>query len=622
MDNLLQIDLSNVKKGRVVGIDLGTTNSLIASMEDDNRPIIIKGDNNNSLVPSIVTVYDDKHIIVGEEAKSLLTTETSKTIYSIKRLMGKSYSDVEKEKDYLTYTLVPRTEGLVRIEINNKEYTPIELSAMILRELKSRASQYFGEEVTQAVITVPAYFNDAQRQATKDAGKLAGFDVLRIINEPTAAALAYGLDKKVNATIAVYDLGGGTFDISILKLKDGVFEVLATNGDTHLGGDDVDKKLVEFIIDELKTLYPDYTPTPEQIQIIREYAENIKRYLSTNDKYILNIYFEEQDIMYSRNFLVDDIEIMASEVINKTKEPCLNSIKDANINIEDIDAVILVGGLTRMPLVKETVKELFKKEPFCGVNPDEVVALGAAIQADILAGSRKDVLLLDVTPLSLGIETIGGLMSVLIPRNTTIPIKATEIYTTFVDNQTGVDIHIFQGERELVKDNRSLANFTLKGIPPLKAGMAKIEVTFIINADGILQVMAKEKTTGIEQTVEVKPSYGLASSEIEKMLNDSLIYAESDIRQKMLIESKNEAESVAKAIENVFKQNEDIIPKPKQEEILKKVNMLKYFANKDDLSAIRSYLKEIEELTKPIAEKVMNTVISHALQDKNVNDIK
>jgi Fe-S protein assembly chaperone HscA len=624
MDNLLQIDLSKVKKRKVVGIDLGTTNSLIAYMKGD-KPVVIKDDNDKSLVPSVITVYDDKHIVVGQEAKSLLTTETNKTIYSVKRLMGKSYSDIRNEQDYLTYKLVPKTEGLVRIEINNKEYTPIELSAMILRELKSKATKYFNEDVTQAVITVPAYFNDAQRQATKDAGKLARFDVLRIINEPTAAALAYGLDKKENATIAVYDLGGGTFDISILKLKDGVFEVLATNGDTYLGGDDIDKKLVEYIIDELKMVYPDYQPTPTHIQIIREYAEDVKCYLSTHDKYILNIFFEDCDVMYNRNFLIGDIENMSFEIIEKTKLPCLNAIKDAKITTKDIDAIILVGGLTRMPLVRETVRDLFGKEPFFDINPDEAVALGAAIQADILAGSRKDILLLDVTPLSLGIETMGGLMSVLIPRNTTIPIKATETYTTFADNQTGVDINVFQGERELVKDNRSLAKFTLKGIPPMKAGLAKVKVTFAINADGILQVTAEETTTKIEQTVEITPSYGLTNSEIEKMLNDSLIFAESDIQQKMLIESKHEADIIIKAIENVFEKNKGILKKEEEEEILKKVNMLKYFISKDDISAIsaiRNCIKEIEVLTKPIAEEVMNKSIRNILQNKNIEDVK
>ena len=620
MDNLLQIDLSNIKKGKVVGIDLGTTNSLVAYMSD-GKPVVLKDEKGSGLVPSVITVYNDEHIVVGEEAKHLMITETSKTAYSVKRLMGKSYHDIEKESGYLTYRLIPKSEGLVRVEINGKEYTPIELSSMILKELKKRAGEYFGEPITQAVITVPAYFNDAQRQATKDAGKLAGLDVLRIVNEPTAAALAYGLDKKKKATIAVYDLGGGTFDISILKILDGIFEVLATNGDTYLGGDDIDRKIVEFMLDEIKQIYPDFYPSPSQMQTLRDYAEKIKCDLSYKDKYILDLFFDESDVMYNRNFLKEDIERLAAEVIDRTKEPCLNALKDANLKPEDIDAVVLVGGSTRMPLVKKTVEEIFGRKPFDDLNPDEVVALGAAIQADVLAGGTKDILLLDVNPLSLGIETLGGIMSVIIPRNTTIPIKAMETYTTFVDNQTGVDIHVLQGERELVKDNRSLAKFTLKGIPPMRAGMPKVEVSFLINADGILQVNAKEIRTGIEQAVDVKPSYGLTDDEIEKMLTDSIKYAESDIKNRMLIESKNEAQSVISSVEKVFAEHSELINQSEKDVIGKKTNMLKYFISKDDMSAMRNLTKELDTLTQPIAERVMNDAISKALQDKNILDI-
>jgi molecular chaperone DnaK len=620
MDNLLQIDLSNIRKGKVVGIDLGTTNSLVAYMKD-GKPVVLKDEKGSGLVPSVITVYNDEHIVVGEEAKRLMIAETSKTVYSVKRLMGKSYQDVEAETGFLTYRLIPKAEGLVRVEINGKEYTPIELSAMILKELRVRAGKYFNEPITQAVITVPAYFNDAQRQATKDAGKLAGLDVLRIVNEPTAAALAYGLDKKKKATIAVYDLGGGTFDISILKLLDGIFEVLSTNGDTYLGGDDIDRKIVEFMMAEINEIYPDFYPSPSQRQTLRDYAEKIKCHLSSHEKYILDLYFDENDVMYNRNFLKEDIERLAADVIDRTKEPCISALKDANLKTEDIDAVILVGGSTRMPLVKATVQEIFGKKPYDELNPDEVVALGAAVQADILAGGTKDILLLDVNPLSLGIETLGGIMSTIIPRNTTIPVKAMETYTTFVDNQTGVDIHVLQGEREMVTDNRSLAKFTLKGIPPMKAGMPKVEVSFLINADGILQVNAKEIRTGIEQAVEVKPSYGLTDDEIEKMLTDSIKYAESDIQQRMLIESKNEAQSIISSVEKVFNDHDDLIHPAEKDTITKKINMLKYFVSKDDLSALRNLTKELDTLTHPIAERVMNDAISKALQDKKILDI-
>jgi Fe-S protein assembly chaperone HscA len=619
MDNLLQIDLSNIKKGKVVGIDLGTTNSLVAYM-NNGKPEVLKDEKGTALVPSVITVYDDEHIIVGEEAKHKIISETSKTVYSVKRLMGKSYQDVENDTNLLTYRLVPKSEGLVRVEINGKEYTPIELSAMILKELKKRAEKHFGEPITQAVITVPAYFNDAQRQATKDAGKLAGLDVLRIVNEPTAAALAYGLDKKQNATIAVYDLGGGTFDISILKLKDGIFEVLATNGDTYLGGDDIDRKIMEFMLEEIKLLYPDFKPNPSELQLIRDSAEKIKCHLSFNEKYILDLYFEDSDIIYNRNFLREDIENISREVIERTIQPCKNALKDAKLNPQELDAVVLVGGSTRMPLVKQIVEEIFGIKPYDELNPDEVVALGAAIQADILSGGTKDILLLDVNPLSLGIETFGGVMSVIIPRNTTIPVKTTETYTTFVDNQTGVDIHVLQGERELAKDNRSLAKFTLKGIPPMKAGMPKVEVTFLINADGILQVSAKELRTGIEQSIEVKPSYGLTDEEIERMLRESIVYAEKDIQERMLIESKNEAQSVISSIEKVFNDHSDLISAEEKELITKKVNLLKFFLEKDDISAIRNLTKEVDILSRPIAERVINDTISKALQNKNILD--
>jgi molecular chaperone DnaK len=619
MANLIQIDVEGVKK-RIIGIDLGTTNSLVAHMVQGN-PEVIKDDKGKVLLPSIITVFDDEHIVVGEEAKHLLLKETSKTVYSVKRLMGKSYQDVTDDLTFLTYHLLPKTEGLVRIEINGKEYTPIELSSMILKSLKKRAEEFFNDEIKQAVITVPAYFNDAQRQATKDAGKLAGLDVLRIVNEPTAAALAYGLDKKKEGIIAVYDLGGGTFDISILKVKNGIFEVLSTNGNTRLGGDDIDRKLMEFILKEIKEIYPDAVPSPSDIQIIRDYAEKIKCGLSSTDKYIVDMELPDSGIMYSRNFLIEDFEILVKEIIDKTIDPCEKAIKDAGLKPEEIEVVVLVGGSTRMPLVKRTVEQVFKKKPFDDLNPDEVVALGAAIQADILAGSRKDLLLLDVTPLSLGIETFGGVMSVIIPRNTTIPTKVTEAFTTFVDNQTGVDIHVLQGERELATDNRSLAKFTLKGIPPMKAGLPKVEVTFMVNADGILRVSAKELRTNLEQKVEVKPSYGLTDEEIEQMLMESIQYAEYDIKARMLIESKNEANALLKSIENVLAANRDSFSNEEINSVMNIMQTLRDTLQHDELTIIRSLTKELDNLTRPIAQRVMNETIQGALSTKNVDEI-
>ena len=544
---------SEISKGRVVGIDLGTTNSLVAYVENGVAKIIEGPD--GKIVPSVVTIDDYGSVVaIGQKARQRSMQDASHTVYSVKRLMGKSYQDVKKEAGVLSYRLVPADEGLVRIQIGSKLYTPIELSSFVLRELKRRAEDYFNEPVTRAVITVPAYFNDAQRHATKDAGKLAGLDVLRIINEPTAAALAYGLDRKNDGTVAVYDLGGGTFDISILKIKNGIFEVLSTNGDTYLGGDDIDRRLMELFITQIKHLTPSFEPTPEQLQKIRTIAESAKITLTTQQHVMVEIDLPESGVAYRRNLTLDEFRRIAKTVIDRTRKPCEDAIRDAKIPLDDIDEVVLVGGSTRMPMVRALVKEIFQRKPHDELNPDETVALGAAIQADVLAGRTKDVLLLDVTPLSLGIETMGGMMSTIIARNTTIPAKATDMYTTFADNQTGVEINVFQGERDFVKDNRHLASFTLKGIPPLPAGAAKVDVTFLIDADGILQVHAIEAHTGVEQQVEVRPSYGLSPEEIEQMLRDSIVNASTDIVARRLAEAKTEAQRILGATEKVLGQ--------------------------------------------------------------------
>jgi molecular chaperone DnaK len=618
----------NGTAGRVVGIDLGTTNSLVAYVDHGVAKIIEASD--GRLVPSVVTLNDRGDVVaVGEKARERSMQDAQHTVYSVKRLMGKSYQDVKKESAMLGYRLVPADEGLVRIQIGQKLFTPIELSSYVLTELKRRAENFFNEPVTRTVITVPAYFNDAQRHATKDAGRLAGLDVLRILSEPTAAALAYGLDKTKEGIVAVYDLGGGTFDISILKITNGIFEVLSTNGDTYLGGDDIDRRLMELFITQIQYMTPAFAPTPEQLQKIRRIAEQVKISLSSQQRVMVEIDLPESGIAYRRNLTYQEFERVAKSIIERTRKPCEDALRDAKLRADEIEEVVLVGGATRMPMVKALVKEIFQRKPHDELNPDETVALGAAIQADILAGSTKDILLLDVTPLSLGIETMGGMMSTIIPRNTTIPAKVSDTYTTFVDNQTGVEINVFQGERDFVKDNRHLASFTLKGIPPLPAGAAKVDVTFLIDADGILQVRARETHTGTEQQVEVKPSYGLSEEEISRMLRESVEHAPADIAARRLVEAKTEAQRILAATEKVLGQlrrGQLAISAAKLKtinvaDVIDALYALRRVVNGEDAAAITEQQTILERATEPLAQEIMNASVAEALEGKTIEQV-
>src|SRR6476646_1876064 len=531
---------------KVVGIDLGTTNSLVAYVKD-GRPEVIRDKSGDGLVPSVVNAAADGTIYVGREAQRRLLTDAARTVYSVKRFMGKSAHDVGEEARLFPFRVSGDLGGVVRIGLGEREFTPPEVSAFILRELKHRAEAFFAEqgefdpEVDRAVITVPAYFNDAQRTATRDAGKIAGLDVMRIINEPTAASLAYGLDKRHTGLIAVYDFGGGTFDISILRVEDGVFQVLATGGDTHLGGDDIDLLLMHRVLAQVG-----WTQSAERIQEIRKAVIQAKWDLSDRETTELN----------GAPFTRAEFDALIRPIVDRTLEPCRQALADAKLDASQIDEVVLVGGSTRIPLVRRLVGELFGRKPHSELNPDEVVALGAAVQADILVTGNREMLLLDVTPLSLGIETMGGVVSKIILRNSTLPATGSEMFTTFVDKQTAVDIHVLQGERELVADNRSLARFKLRGIPPMPAGLARVQVQFQIDANGILSVSAHELRTDVAQTIEVKPSYGLTDDEVERMLLDSFEHAEADFDARLLIEARNEAETVIRATEKSLRSPE------------------------------------------------------------------
>jgi Fe-S protein assembly chaperone HscA len=618
---------------KVVGIDLGTTNSLVAYVKD-GAPVVIRDASGDALVPSVVSVGDGGSIHVGREAQRRLLTDARRTVYSVKRFMGKGREDVQHEAEHFPFRVSGEAGGVVRIGLGDKEYTPPEISALVLRELKQRAEAHFaaaGEvdnEVDRAVITVPAYFNDAQRTATRDAGRIAGLEVLRIINEPTAASLAYGLDKRHAGLIAVYDLGGGTFDISILKVEDGVFQVLSTNGDTHLGGDDVDVMLMDVVLRELGDGSAVAQPfraadklTPEQIQEIRKAVIQAKWDLSDRT---------ETDIVvgeYKRHISRAEFEKLIEPIVARTLEPCRQSLADAGLQPSQIDEVVLVGGSTRIPRVREAVAGLFGKTPHSELNPDEVVALGAAVQADILVTGNRDMLLLDVTPLSLGIETMGGVVSKIILRNSTIPATGSEMFTTGVDNQTAVDIHVLQGERELVADNRSLARFKLRGIPPMPAGLPRVEVQFQIDANGILSATARELRTEVEQTIEVKPSYGLTDEEVERMLLDSFEHAESDFAARLLIEARNEAESVIQATEKSLRSpdfpeiEKSELAAGERQRIESIVAALKMVLNSSDRETIQKWTHALNDATRHLAEVMMNRSVKAALAGKNIDSM-
>ncbi len=604
------------EKDIIVGIDLGTTNSLVAYIKD-GVPICVAGkDGKNTLVPSILhfLTSSEEGILVGDAAKEKLVSDPQNTIYSVKRLMGKSYKDVQGFENYFGYKIIdsPDNESLVKVRVKNKFYSPIELSSFILKELKSRIEDVLDKPISKAVITVPAYFNDSQRQATRDAGKLAGLDVLRIVNEPTAAALAYGLDKKAAETIAVYDLGGGTFDISILQIQDGIFEVLSTNGDTFLGGDDLDRAIIDYWIKENNIDKSLIITDKEFGQFIRLAAEKAKKALSTSDDF--SFAFNEINLEITKA----TFEKLIQPLVDKTIDCCKKALLDAGLSVDKIDEVVMVGGSTRVPLVKNTVARFFNKKPHDDLNPDEVVALGAAIQADILAGNQKDILLIDITPLSLGIETVGGLMDVIIPRNSKIPTKTARQYTTSVDGQKNLKIAVYQGERDLVEHNRKLGEFVLRGILPMPAGLPKIDIAFYLDADGILRVKAKELRSNVEQEVKMKASYGLSDEEMALMLLDSIQNAASDLQIRSLLEARNEANNIVLAADKFVVQNAAILSDDEKTETLKLTAILRGAVAGDNKDAINAAMETLNEYTSPLAHRAMDVNIAEAMKGKKL----
>jgi Fe-S protein assembly chaperone HscA len=610
---------------RIIGIDLGTTNSLVAFMQGES-PVVIPGEDGLNLVPSVVALDEKGQIIVGNAARKYLIETPERSVYSIKRLMGRGVEDVQQELKLFPFRLADDLEAgeVIRIQLGDKTFTPPEISAFVLRQLKRNAERFFNGPVTKAVITVPAYFNDAQRQATKDAGRIAGLEVLRLVNEPTAASLAYGLDRKQNGIVAVYDLGGGTFDISILKLNDGIFEVIATNGDTHLGGDDIDNLLIAIAIDDIRgDMKLDVSKNGEIVAMIRKAVIEAKIALSSQASAKLEIELPDGR-HYLREIMQEQFTQLIQPIIDRTVGPCKQALKDAGLKPEQIDEVVLVGGSTRIPKVRALVEDLFKRKPHTDLNPDEVVALGAAVQANILSGgseATENMLLLDVTPLSLGIEVAGGVTDKIILRNSTIPASATEHYTTQIDGQTNVAIHVLQGEREMAKDCRSLARFDLKGIPPMTAGMPRIEVKFLIDANGILHVSAREQRSGKESEIEVQPSYGLTDEQVEGMILESFDNAEEDFRQRQVIEARTEAETIVAALAKGRQSPAwGVLTSKEKQEIAELETVLQATVGGDDYDVIRKSIEALNKGTTRLAELMMDTAVTTALKGKTMDE--
>ena len=620
-ENLLE-ESAKLLKEAVVGIDLGTSFSVAAVMDGD-QPKVISNDEGEALVPSVVSFTEDDEIIVGREARARSLADPEHTVYSVKRLIGKSQDELKQVLGMLPYQVEDAERKLVRIKIREKQLTPQEISSMILKEVKSRAEKVLSKKVTRAVITVPAYFDDAQRQATRDAGRIAGLDVLRIINEPTAASLAYGLDQKKKGIVAIFDLGGGTFDISILRIADGIFQVLNTLGDTFLGGDDFDRQLIDLAAEDIKEQNGfDPRQNPLLLQALRDVAESTKIALTDQDSAVLSLKLDDPAIDYQRTVTRSEFESMIGELVQKTLDYCKTAVSEASLKFDRIEDVVMVGGSTRVPLVRRKVEELFGRKPHTDLNPDEVVALGAAIQAKILSGGFKEMMVLDVTPLSLGIETFGGSMSKLIMRNSSIPCRESEQFSTFADSQTSVDIHILQGEREMAEDCRSLGKWKLTGIPPMSAGVPKIVVTFTLDANGVLKVNAKEERSGQELDLYVTPSTGLTEQAVERMVLESVEHAKEDVLERQLIEARNEAESIRIHTLKAFEQaDSECSPEMKEKIETALKEMLETVQDASDVHQAMDAIDQFNEISEPLAQVIMDGVVQSELGGKKMSEL-